>query len=291
MPRAIEIVSVDTQALVQDEGRPGYAEYGVGRAGAADLSAYRLGNRLLGNDAGAAGVEILLGGFSVRAHGSITVCLTGAPARAMLTKQSGGGAVLGYETPVHLDDGDVLNLAQPQSGLRTYLAIRGGLDVPATLGSRSTDTMSGLGPEPLAAGDRLAVGEGHGVISGADEAVHPFPASGQVQLRVSPGPRHDWFADPGALAGTWTVSPDSNRIGLRLHGTPLQRIADKQDTELPTEGMVRGAIQVTPDGQPVVFLSDHPVTGGYPVIAVVRAADVDKAAQLQPGQPVGFRYR
>ncbi len=281
--RALEVVGVGPLALVQDLGRPGHAAVGVPRSGAADRAALCLANRLVANDdEGAAAIEVLLGGLAVRAHGLRTVALAGAPAPATVD-----GTPVAHHSVVTLRPGQTLALGPPPTGLRTYLAVRGGLAVDDVLGSVAGDTLSGLGPAPLQPGDVLAVGP---------EPEHPWlldlapvapPTGGTVTLRAIPGPRADWVADPTALTRTtWTVSSRSDRVGMRLEGEPLRR-TDKR--ELPSEGMVRGAIQVPPGGEPVVFLADHPVTGGYPVVAVVVDADVDRAAQVRPGQSVRFR--
>ena len=281
--RALEVVEVGPLALVQDLGRPGHAAVGVPRSGAADRAALCLANRLVANDdEGAAAIEVLLGGLAVRAHGLRTVALAGAPAPATVD-----GTPVAHHSVVTLRPGQTLALGPPPTGLRTYLAVRGGLAVDDVLGSVAGDTLSGLGPAPLQPGDVLAVGP---------EPEHPWlldlapvapPTGGTVTLRAIPGPRADWVADPTALTRTtWTVSSRSDRVGMRLEGEPLRR-TDKR--ELPSEGMVRGAIQVPPGGEPVVFLADHPVTGGYPVVAVVVDADVDRAAQVRPGQSVRFR--
>ena len=281
--RALEVVEVGPLALVQDLGRPGHAAVGVPRSGAADRAALCLANRLVANDdEGAAAIEVLLGGLALRAHGLRTVALAGAPAPATVD-----GTPVAHHSVVTLRPGQTLALGPPPTGLRTYLAVRGGLTVDDVLGSVAGDTLSGLGPAPLQPGDVLAVGP---------EPEHPWlldlapvapPTGGTVTLRAIPGPRADWVADPTALTRTtWTVSSRSDRVGMRLEGDPLRR-TDKR--ELPSEGMVRGAIQVPPGGEPVVFLADHPVTGGYPVVAVVVDADVDRAAQVRPGQSVRFR--
>jgi KipI family sensor histidine kinase inhibitor len=281
--RALEVVGVGPLALVQDLGRPGHAAVGVPRSGAADRAALCLANRLVANDdEGAAAIEVLLGGLAVRAHGLRTVALAGAPAPATVD-----GTPVAHHSVITLRPGQTLTLGPPPTGLRTYLAVRGGLAVDAVLGSVAGDTLSGLGPAPLQPGDVLAVGP---------EPEHPWlldlapvapPTGDTVTLRAIRGPRADWVADPTALTRTtWTVSSRSDRVGMRLEGEPLRR-TDKR--ELPSEGMVRGAIQVPPGGEPVVFLADHPVTGGYPVVAVVVDADVDRAAQVRPGQSVRFR--
>jgi biotin-dependent carboxylase-like uncharacterized protein len=268
---------------VQDLGRLGHAAVGVPRSGAADRAALRLANRLVANDdEGAAGIEVLLGGLSVRAHGLRTVALAGAAAPADID-----GTPVGHHCVLTLRPGQTLTLGPPPTGLRTYLAVRGGLHVEETLGSAGSDTLSGLGPSPLAAGDLLCVGPEPRLPWLLDMAPVAPPTGAMVTLRAVPGPRADWVEDVAALARTpWTVSSRSDRVGMRLSGEPLRRVDQR---ELASEGMVRGAIQVPPGGEPVVFLADHPVTGGYPVVAVLLDADVDRAAQARPGQAVRFR--
>jgi biotin-dependent carboxylase-like uncharacterized protein len=280
--RGLEVLATGPLALVQDLGRPGLAASGVAPSGAADRGALRLANRLLAGDEGAAGIEVLLGGLAVRATAPLLVALTGAPAPADVD-----GAPVGHAALVALRAGAVLRLGPPPAGLRTYLGVRGGIAVEPVLGSRSTDTVAGLGPAPLRPGDVLPVGPEPAALPLLDVAPVLPPATGPVVLRAVPGPRDDWLADAGALARTtWTVSPRSDRVGIRLTGPPLRR---RDRGELPSEGVVRGAVQVPPGGEPVLFGPDHPVTGGYPVAAVVLDADTDRAAQLRPGQRVRFR--
>ncbi len=283
---ALEILDAGPQALLQDAGRPGWASIGVGRCGAADQGAYELGSRLVAHGPGLACLEIALGGLIARVHGSMTVVLTGADARARVDGQPVAHAAL-----FDLHDGQELRLGMPTAGLRTYLSARGGWDVPPVLGSRSFDTLSGLGPEPVSAGSILSVGEYQGDYPNVDVAPVPLPTADLVRLRVLPGPRADWFDGAAGLSDqVWDVSDRSNRIGIRLQGEALTRAPAYREKELPSEGMVRGAIQVPPDGQPVLFGNDHPVTGGYPVVAVVTSADMDLAAQVRPGQQVQLRW-
>jgi biotin-dependent carboxylase-like uncharacterized protein len=273
----IEVLSPGPLATVQDLGRPGHAALGVGRSGAVDRHAFRLANRLVGNREDAAAIELTLGGFAARFHGAARVALAGAPC-----------AGVAMHAPIYLDAGEELRVGPPAAGVRTYLAVAGGIAVDPLLGSRSTDTLSGLGPAPLEVGDRLPVGEPHGEAPGVDVAPVPPPAREPV-LRILPGPREDWFtvaALDRLVDEPWTVTPRSDRIGMRLDGPPLER---RGEAELPSEGMVEGALQVPPDGRPVLFLADHPVTGGYPVIAVVREEDVPLAAQSRPGVRLRFR--
>jgi Allophanate hydrolase subunit 2 len=190
--------------------------------------------------------------------------------------------------PFALLAGDRLTLGVPDSGLRSYLAFRGGIDVAEVLGSRSTDTLSGLGPPILHNGMRLAIEPAPpgSVVDDPDIGFAGYP--GFAELRFVPGPRADWFDDAAVTRLTnedWTIGNRSNRVGVQLEGRPLVRI---RHDELPSEGTVSGAIQVPPDGLPILFLADHPVTGGYPVIGVVVAADLDQVAQLPPGSRVRF---
>jgi biotin-dependent carboxylase-like uncharacterized protein len=278
----LEVVATGPLTLVQDLGRPGLAAVGVGRSGAADRGAFRLGARLLAQEYAAAALEVTFGGLQVRAHGDVLVALTGAEAPVTVD-----GRGVDFRSPVPVRDGQTLRLGTPEVGLRTYLSVRGGIDVPPVLGSRSTDTLAGLGPAPVRAGDRLAVGPPPRRFPCVDVAPVAPTSLGALVLQAVPGPRDDWLADAAALAATpWTVSSRSDRVGIRLEGAPLRYAASRVAQELPSEGVVRGAVQVPAGGQPVLFLADHPVTGGYPVVAVVVAADVDRAAQARPGQQV-----
>lgn len=278
----IEVLRAGPLTTVQDLGRPGLAHLGVGRSGAVDRPSLRLANRLVGNAEGAAALEATLGGLVLRFHAATTVSLTGAPCPVRV-----GGRERDLHAPVAVAAGEVLELGMPRAGVRTYVAVRGGLDLPPVLGSRATDVLAHLGPEPLRDGDRLAVGAPTGPGPAVDVAPVRALRSEPV-LRVVPGPRADWFV-PAALevlgTGRFEVTAASDRVGVRLAGPALER---SRVEELPSEGLVEGAVQVPPDGQPVVFLADHPVTGGYPIVAVVHPDDVPVVAQLRPGQPVRF---
>jgi biotin-dependent carboxylase-like uncharacterized protein len=293
---ALEVLATGPLVLVEDDGRPGLAAIGVGRSGAADRTAYRLGARLVGNGDGRAALEVLLGGLSVRARGRVTVALTGAPAPAVVD-----GRPVGHATLVDVPDGSVLTLGMPATSLRAYLTVRGGIDVAPVLGSRSTDTLSGLGPAPVRAGDVLPIGmPGSGFPTVDHVALPDARGEGPVLLEVLPGPRAAWVGSGGGVGGvggsaddlggllgaTWVVAGDSDRVGIRLTGGRVHRAPEWEGTELPSEGLVRGAVQVPAGGEPVVFLADHPVTGGYPVVAVLTASSADRAAQLRPGDSI-----
>lgn len=282
----LEVVDPGVLTLVQDLGRPGWAHVGVGRSGAADAAALRLANRLVANPDGAAGLELLMGGLRVRARGPVTVALAGAPAPAWV-----GGVRVGMHAPVEVPDGAEVRVGPPERGLRTYLAVRGGLDVVPVLGSRATDRLGGIGPAPLAAGDVLPVGPPPSEGPPVDvAAVRPWP-EGPRRLPVVPGPHADWFEggiDAVCGADGFRVTPSSDRVALRLAGPRVARVPGREGAELPSLGLVPGAVQVPPDGLPVVFGVDHPVTGGYPVVAVVRASALGVVAQVRPGEPVRF---
>ncbi|TDU90443.1 biotin-dependent carboxylase-like uncharacterized protein [Kribbella voronezhensis] len=273
----LTVLETGPLATIQDRGRTGQAALGVPRSGACDQRSYELANRLVGNRPGAAAVEVTFGGLVLLAGADVVVAVTGAPCPGVP-----------LNAPATLRAGQVLRLGPPRSGLRTYIAVRGGVDVPPVLGSRSTDLLSGLGPAPLQPGDTLAVGDAHDPMPGVDLAPVPDPPAGEVVISVTPGPRRDWFTDAAWTSFTtqrYGVSSNSNRVGVRLEGTPLERA---RDGELASEGMTLGAIQIPPSGLPVVFLADHPVTGGYPVIAYVAAGSLPYCAQLRPGQSARF---
>ena len=262
---------------VQDLGRVGWAHLGVPRAGALDAPAAALANRLVGNEAGAAVLEVTWGGLTLEADSGHWVAVTGAPAPVLVDGRDVFGRV------AWLSAGTRLSIGTPTSGVRSYLAVGGGIDVAPVLGSRSTDLLCGVGPAPVTAGDVLPVGTPPGEPQPHDTP-RP-PAAGP--LRLTPGPRADWCADPVAalVGGDFVVRPESNRVALRLAGPSLEWT---RQGELPSEGLVPGAVQVPPDGQPLVFLADHPTTGGYPVVAVVAEGDLWQCAQLRPGDPVRF---
>ena len=282
--RTLEVLAPGPAALVQDLGRPGLAHLGVPPSGALDQPALRLANRLTGNPESAAGIEALLGGLRLRAGASCTIAVTGAAVSVTVD-----GRPIGSHVPVHLRTGQTVALGTPARGLRCYLAVSGGIAVEPELRSRSRDVLSEIGPPPLAAGDVLPVGAPTGVPSGVDVLAPPtFPDELSVPVRL--GPRDDWFDDAAAqLAGPWTVTPESNRVGLRLDGPALRRSADRAGAELPSEGILTGAVQLPPSGLPVVFLADHPSTGGYPVLGVVGAKSLAALAQARPGTKLRFR--
>lgn len=280
----LEVLEPGPLTTVQDGGRAGLAHLGVPPSGALDRPSARLANRLVGNGEDEAVLECTVAGPVLRVVGGAgaLLCVTGAPApvRAAGRAQDPGVAVW-------VPAGSVLQVGAATAGLRSYLAVRGGFAVDPVLGSRSYDLLSGLGPEPLRRGQLLPVGLPSGEVPAVD--VVPLACLGaEVLLPVSLGPREDWL-EPAAVelltSARWTVTPDSNRIGVRLHGPRLPR---RRQEQLPPEGLVTGSVQVPANGQPVLFLADHPTTGGYPVLAVVDPGALSAVAQARPGTTVRF---
>jgi len=271
----IEVIRSGPLTTLQDQGRPGYAHLGVPRSGALDAPAVRLANRLVGNPSSAAVLETTLIGCAVRFTAPAVIAVTGAPAPVTVDRARLSGVI---EVPA----GAVVEIGRASAGVRSYLAVAGGIDVAPVLGSRSTDTLSGLGPTRLADGMTLPVGRPYRDPAwGAD--LLPLPPA-EILLGMRLGPRDDWVDVEALFARSWTVSPVSNRVAARLSGPSLPR---RREGELASEGLVLGAVQVPADGQPLIFLADHPTTGGYPVVGVVD--DVTPLAQARPGSTVRFR--
>lgn len=275
----IEVVRVGLLATVQDLGRGGWAHLGVPRSGALDTSSLVRANRLVGNPDDAAGVEATLRGLTVRTEEPLRMAVAGAPCAVTVD-----GVSVDFDAAFEAPAGGTVVIGRVTTGMRSYVALAGGLDVPPVLGSRSTDSLSGLGPPPLKTGDRLAIGS----LAGSQSPQPVATIATDVTLRIWFGPRDDWFtgdAKQVLTSSPYQLTPLSDRVGARLAGRALTRA---NAAELPSEPLVLGAIQVLPDGQPVVFLADHPTTGGYPVIAVVDERDVSRLGQMKPGGTVRF---
>lgn len=302
MRAGLEVVRAGLLTTVQDEGRFGHAYLGVGQAGALDAPAARLANRLAGNPVTAALLETTVTGCAVRPNRAVRVVVGGAPCRVTVD-----GRPVAWGAAVRVPAGAVLDAGPAAYGVRSYLAFAGGVAAEPVLGSRSADLLSGLGPAPLRDGDVLPLGAalpGEPARTPAGEPARtpartpagvpvgeavPWPGMPTaLVLPVHLGPRHTWFT-PGALrtltSAEYRVSPQSNRIGLRTEGPALERA---REGELPSEGMVLGAVQIPPDGRPVVFLNDHPTTGGYPVVGVVPEPALAGAARVVAGTVVRF---
>ncbi|AVH38190.1 MULTISPECIES: 5-oxoprolinase/urea amidolyase family protein [Pseudomonas] len=288
----LHILSPGLHSTLQDLGRPGQTGQGVSRSGALDLGALRAANRAVGNPSDMACVETVLGGLSFVCHGRTVIAITGAQTPITITTASGLQWPAAHYQPIELETGDKVSLGSPAAGLRSYLAIRGGFQVKPVLGSLSTDTLAQVGPPALAAGDQLGfTTQTTGTsVSLSESPAFSLPTTANiVTLDVVMGPRTDWFSEDAiALLSSqlWRVTPQSNRVGIRLAGeTPLTR---SNHQELPSEGTCVGAIQVPASGQPVLFLADHPLTGGYPVIGAVASYHLDLAGQIPINAQIRF---
>jgi biotin-dependent carboxylase-like uncharacterized protein len=278
--------------VFQDLGRHGQAGQGVSASGALDATALKAANRLVGNASDAAALETVGGGLQLRSMGENVVAVTGADADLTVTTAEGRRWPVSRYEAVALADGDTLAVGQPRAGARCYVAVRGGYAEAPVMGSCATDTLAQVGPAPIAVGDCLAVLPAHGPLVVAAPELPPadLPTlERDVVLDVVMGPRTDWFT-PEAVARLsaqrWQVTAQSNRVGLRLAGdVPLDRSITG---ELPSEGTAVGALQVPPSGQPVLFLADHPLTGGYPVIGCVAPHHLSRAGQIPVGAWLRF---
>jgi biotin-dependent carboxylase-like uncharacterized protein len=258
---------------VQDLGRPGHGVDGVSRAGAADAVALRVGNRLLGNDDGAAALEMTLVGGTFTFPGGGEVVLTGARAAGWP----------GYR-PMRIPAGGFFRVGPFEEGARAYLCVRGGIEAPLVGGSASTHVASGLGGRVLRKGDVLTTGEARGEVRAKEV---PAALTGyRTLLRVTRGPQATQL-DEGTFYGhEYRVTTQANRMGIRLRG---RAIGGEQTGQMVTEGAPLGAIQAPADGQPIILFVDQQTTGGYPKIANVITADLGSVGQLRPGDKVRFR--
>ncbi|PDT81202.1 5-oxoprolinase/urea amidolyase family protein [Sinorhizobium sp. BJ1] len=290
----LKILAAPMPALFQDLGRFGQTGQGVSSSGALDRGALKAANRVVGNAVATPCIEIIPGGFSFEASGRTVVALTGAPCPISIRDASGRTITAETYQPISLEPGDVVTLGHAPRGMRCYLAIRGGFHVKPVLGSASTDTLAIVGPDPVTAGAILTVEKKTPTLASVSLTETPafeHPAPGEVvTLDVIMGPRSDWFTEAGIVSLSdqlWQVTPQSNRVGIRLSGeTPLER---RDKAELPSEGTATGAIQVPHSGQPVLFLADHPLTGGYPVIGTVAEYHLDLAGQIPVNAQIRFR--
>ena len=281
----IEVLRAGLCDLVMDQGRPGRAALGVPAGGAADPEALAAANRLVGNDAGAAGLEIVLQGPALRFARGGVVALVGA--RFSATRSSGVAPV--WDQTLVLAAGETLHLHQAQTGCRCWLAVAGGLAVPPVMGSHSTFLPAGFGGHlgrALQTGDELVSGSQDGAVR-LLRARAPDRGPPEAPLRVVAGPQAGRFDDAGLAAffcRTFRVDTASDRRGLRLRGPTVGHVAQ----DLLSQGVLPGVVQVPPDGQPIILGWDGPVTGGYPVIAALISADLPKLAQLRPGDVARF---
>lgn len=288
---ALVVRATGLLTVFQDMGRHGQAGQGVSASGAMDQAALKTANRLVGNDSRVAALETVGGGLQLKSRGDNVVAVTGADAPITLTTSQGQRWSVARYAPVALTDGDTLTIAQPVAGARCYVAVRGGFNVAPILGSCSTDTLAHVGPAVLKVGDVLPVQAAtHSVVGDAALPPDDLPTlQDDVVLDIEFGPRTDWFTPESIeqlCSQRWQVTPQSNRVGLRIVGdVPLARTVT---AELPSEGTPLGALQVPANGQPVLFLADHPLTGGYPVIACIAPHHLDRAGQIPVGAWLRF---
>lgn len=277
---SLRVLRAGALTTIQDGGRPGLAHLGVPHAGAMDLPAYRLANRLTGNPPGTAVLETTADGVTFTCDRFSWIAVTGASAPVDVS-----GHAVGRGVAVAMKPGDILNVGRALAGVRNYVAVSGGIDVAPVLGSRSTDILAGVGPPIICDGDVLAIGRSVGWPPALDFALYSLPPK-KLRLVVHLGPRDNWLAagEVDRLRGfSYSVSSNSNRIAMRLEGPPLS-LSERR--ELLSEGLVMGAVQVPPNGLPLVFLADHPTTGGYPVIGVLDEEGIAQCAQARPGTTV-----
>jgi biotin-dependent carboxylase-like uncharacterized protein len=280
----VEIVRAGMCDLVVDQGRPGYEYLGVPHGGAADPAALAVAIGLVGNETTAAGLELAYTGPALRFPQGGTVAITGASFSATRSR----GTEVKWNETLMLEPGEILDLGAAREGCRSWLAFRGGLEVPVVMGSRSTFLPAGFGGlegRALRHGDLLRLGEA----AAAQRLLRavPPPDRNDNCLLVVAGPQAGLFDDAGLAAffsETYRLASASDRRGLRLSGTALSRAG----TELPSQGVLPGAVQMPPNGQPIILGWDGPVTGGYPIIAGVIRADWPRLAQLRPGDAVRF---
>lgn len=287
----IEVLQPGLLSSLQDRGRPGFAQWGIGRAGAADLPALLLANALVGNDPSACAIELTLRGPRLRLHRTARIALTGAP----LPRATCNDLPLAMWQAQVCPAGSVLELGPMPAGCRSYLAIGGGIEVPRWLGSRSTDLNAGVGAwegRALRAGDRLPLGAEHALAPHVPRwSLDPRPWFDPASvLRLLPATHTAHLDDVSREAlssARFQLRADSNRVGARLQGPALQLRAP---LELVSEAVIAGTMQLPPGGQPIVLLNEHPVTGGYPRIAQLAAVDLPHLAQRRPGDMLRFAW-
>jgi len=300
--RFAEILEPGVLSLVEDQGRRSVAGLGVPRGGPADPEAMRLANRLAGNPDDTAAIEVTAAGPSLRFAADAHITVVGMGPEAVDVTVDGRPVGSGAVIPV--GGGQVVSVGHVRSGLRAYLAVSGGFDIPLEVGSRASDMLSGLGLGPLVAGDRLDLGPPSRPLGLLSSRGVPFAPGRRQVLRVLPGP-HLVPAGrlEGLLLGGWVVGAASNRVGLRLEpgddrpyrpadhasiGAERDPTTEPAPVSIPSTGMVTGAVQIPPDGNPIVLLPDHATVGGYPVACCVISADLPLLGQLCPGDIVGF---
>ena len=289
--RTIEVIKGGAFTTVQDLGRYGYQRYGVPVSGAMDRFALRVGNLLVGNEEGDAGLEATFMGPTLKFHFDATIAITGGG----LTPVLDGQPVPSWKS-FSIPEGSTLSFKGPKDGIRAYVCVRGGVDVPVVMGSRSTFTRSQLGGfkgRALATGDMVPVVDAKSDVPQPVErelTPHAVPSYGHHHtLRVTMGPQDDAFTAEGMdtfLSSTFSVTPQFDRMGNRLDGPIIEH---KKGADIVSDGTSRGAVQVPGSGKPIVLMADCGTTGGYTKIATVISSDLARIAQAQPGDTVAFQ--
>lgn len=284
---ALRVVKSGLLATIQDLGRVGYQSLGVSVAGPMDWHSHRLANRLVSNDERAAAIEVTLVGPDLLAEGDAMCAITGAAFEVTV-----GGAPVDLNRPFTVQRGCHIVFGARGRGARATLSVRGGIDVPPVLGSRSTNLVGHMGPfggRPLQAGDLLPIGTAGTTLRFCGAAPLPLPVPGGVTtLRVIEGPHKSRFtveAWERFCRGPFRISADSNRMGYRLEGPPLEHV---RGADILSEATAVGSLQVPSSGQPILLMADRQTTGGYTIIATVITADLALAGQLAPGDAVRF---
>ena len=286
----LEVVQSGMLSTIQDRGRYGYQRFGMPTAGAVDAFALRAANALLGNEVGAAGIEATVLGPRLKALANTRLAITGADVALLLD-----GEPFPMWRAVSVKEGSTLEFGQPREGMRAYLAVAGGIDVPLVMGSRATYMKAGIGGlagRQLRAGDIInafdaGANGGNAHLRFPDEAIPKYGS--EQEVRVVLGPQHAAFTQAGIdtfLNSTYSVSIYSDRMGYRLEGEPIEH-ADGPD--VISDGTPLGAIQVPGNGQPIILLADRGTTGGYTKIATVISTDISRVAQAMPGHRFRFR--
>lgn len=282
----LKVVQPGLLTTIQDLGRFGYLRFGLSATGPMDDHAFRWANLLVGNKPGEAALEMAFFGPELEALSDLTVALTGADMQPKVD-----GKPIPMWTSFTLKKGQVLSLSGSREGLYAYLAVAGGIDVPTVLGSKATDILGrigGLEGRPLRKGDVLRIGS-PGFLKQYKIPGNLIPKyEKEVRLRVVLGPQDDYFGEEGMkafLEGQYVVTNQTDRMGARLQGPPIKH---KQATEIISEGMMLGAIQVPPNGQPIILFAGRQTIGGYTKIATVISSDIRLAAQAKPGSLVSF---
>lgn len=273
-------------ATIQDEGRFGYEKFGVTINGATDMYAYMVGNKLLNNDLTEPSIEIMIFDFSIRSEIDVPFCVTGCPADVMID----GNSVDQWSVE-NLPAGSTLSVKNISKGLKTYIAFGGGLDVPEILGSASLDTVAKFG-EPLRKGQELKLKNENVSLSETNSHLKNFeiPSYGAPwNIHVSDGPDTQRFEKELKVFFTskYRVSPESNNVGVRLNGPP---VSNPEFEEVLSRGVAIGAIQVIPNGQPIILHRGRTLTAGYPVIGAVATCDLGLVGQARPGDEINFSY-